>query len=229
MAGQGFPNLTAPLTDPGTGVITMAWQRFFTNLWNRTGGGSGSGGVGFVTGDLKPWVAPALPTDGWLLADGSAVSRTTYADLFGVIGTTWGAGDGANTFALPDLRGRVLLGAGAGSGLTVRRLGQTGGAETSAIAATNLPAHIHPISDPGHSHGVTDPGHNHAALVAASNVTAGGGAGGAAAGSTGSAVTGITGTQTASTGINSTDANTGGGSPLPILPPFAVVNWIIKT
>jgi microcystin-dependent protein len=229
MAGQGFPNLTAPLTDPGTGIVTTAWRQFFTNLWNRTGGSSGAGGGGFATGDLKPWIAPTLPADGWLLADGSAVSRTTYAGLFGVIGTTWGAGDGSSTFALPDLRGRALLGAGTGHGLSPRSLGQAGGAETFNIGVANLPAHTHPIADPGHSHGVTDPGHSHTALVGAANVTAGSGTGGSAAGSTGSALTGITGTQTASTGITATGANTGGGTPLPTLPPFAVVNWIIKT
>ena len=48
----------------------------------------------------------------WLICDGSAVSRTTYAKLFSVIGTTYGEGDGATTFNLPDLKGRVLTGAG---------------------------------------------------------------------------------------------------------------------
>ena len=49
--------------------------------------------------------AGTTPPDGWLLCDGSAVSRTTYAALFAVIGTTYGAGDGSTTFNLPDLRG----------------------------------------------------------------------------------------------------------------------------
>jgi microcystin-dependent protein len=185
--------------------------------------------VGFATGDLKPWIAPTLPADGWLLADGSVISRTTYAGLFGVIGATWGAGDGRNTFALPDLRGRTLMGAGTGHGLSARSLGQVGGDESAMLVVANLPAHTHPIADPGHSHGVTDPGHNHAALVAASNVASGSGAGGAVAGATGTAVTGIAGTQSASTGITTTGVNTGGGAPLSTLPPFAVVNWIIKT
>jgi microcystin-dependent protein len=50
--------------------------------------------------------------DGWLAEDGSAISRTTYAALYAVLGTTWGVGDGATTFNLPDTRGRSILGAG---------------------------------------------------------------------------------------------------------------------
>ena len=62
--------------------------------------------------------AGATPPSGWLICDGSAVSRTTYATLFAAIGTTWGTGDGSTTFNLPDLRGRAPIGAGTGSGLT---------------------------------------------------------------------------------------------------------------
>ena len=53
----------------------------------------------------------AIP-NGWLLCDGSAVSRTTYADLFDVIGTTYGPGDGSTTFNLPDFQGKGSVGAG---------------------------------------------------------------------------------------------------------------------
>jgi microcystin-dependent protein len=51
-----------------------------------------------------------MPPDGWLLCDGTAISRTTYADLFTVIGTAWGEGDAATTFNVPDMRGRFLRG-----------------------------------------------------------------------------------------------------------------------
>ena len=53
-------------------------------------------------GAIKPWTKATAP-DGYLLCDGSAVSRTTYADLFAVISTTYGAGDGSTTFAVPNL------------------------------------------------------------------------------------------------------------------------------
>jgi microcystin-dependent protein len=60
-------------------------------------------------GMVFPYAAATAPT-GFLLCDGAAVSRTTYADLFTLIGTTYGAGDGATTFNVPNLRGRVIVG-----------------------------------------------------------------------------------------------------------------------
>jgi microcystin-dependent protein len=66
--------------------------------------------------------AAASPPDGWLLCDGQAVSRETYADLFAAIGTTWGSGDGSTTFNVPDLRDLFIQGASA-----TDALGATGG------------------------------------------------------------------------------------------------------
>ena len=71
--------------------------------------GSGGGGSGAITGEGKLWFADSPPT-GWLLCDGANVSRTTYADLFAVIGTTYGPGDGSTTFNVPDMSGRVPVG-----------------------------------------------------------------------------------------------------------------------
>jgi microcystin-dependent protein len=62
-------------------------------------------------GMISPFAMASAPT-GWLSCDGSAVSRTTYADLFAVIGTTWGSGNGSSTFNVPDLRGAFLRGTG---------------------------------------------------------------------------------------------------------------------
>ncbi len=64
---------------------------------------------GVPSGAVMAWTTNSAPT-GWLLCDGSAVSRTDYADLFNLIGTTYGAGDGSNTFNLPNLQGRVEVG-----------------------------------------------------------------------------------------------------------------------
>lgn len=64
-------------------------------------------------GMVAPYAGSTAP-DYWLLCDGSAVSRTTYANLFAVIGSTFGAGDGSTTFNLPDLRGRTPIGVGTG-------------------------------------------------------------------------------------------------------------------
>jgi microcystin-dependent protein len=89
---------------------------------------------------------------GWLLCDGSEVSRTTYADLFAVIGTLHGAGDGSTTFALPDGRGRSLIGAGAGSAggtLTNRDINvKYVGEETHLQTIAELVPHHHTWSGP---------------------------------------------------------------------------------
>lgn len=61
------------------------------------------------TGTLAPFAGTTIPAD-WLLCNGANVSRTTYAALFKVIGTAWGAGDGSTTFTLPNASGRVLQG-----------------------------------------------------------------------------------------------------------------------
>lgn len=98
--------------------------------------------VASPTGMVAAIAGNAAPS-GWLLCNGQAVSRTTYAPLYAVLGTMYGAGDGSTTFNLPDLRGRVLLGAGQGVGLTNRALGATGGAEAHALSIPELPAHNH--------------------------------------------------------------------------------------
>lgn len=69
---------------------------------------------------------------GWLICDGRAVSRTTYSELFAVIGTTYGSGDGTSTFNLPDLKGRVIVGES-----TSYTLGSTGGAATVTLSHDN--------------------------------------------------------------------------------------------
>lgn len=63
------------------------------------------------TGLILMWAGAAAPT-GWLICDGSAISRTTYEDLFAILGTTYGAGDGSTTFNLPDFRSSMPLGKG---------------------------------------------------------------------------------------------------------------------
>jgi len=83
---------------------------------------------------------------GWMEADGTAISRTTYGDLFTVIGTTWGTGDGSTTFNLPDSRSRSTIGVGQGSGLTLRNLADTGGEETHSLTSGEGPSHTHNIS-----------------------------------------------------------------------------------
>jgi microcystin-dependent protein len=97
-----------------------------------------------LTGTILPTVATSAPA-GWLLCDGSAVSRTNYANLFNIVGTAFGTGDGSTTFNLPDLRGRSIIGVGTGSGLTARARGDTGGAETHTLTEAQMPLHGHPV------------------------------------------------------------------------------------
>lgn len=80
---------------------------------------------------------------GWLLCDGSAVSRETYADLFAAIGITHGSGDGSTTFNLPDLRGRTLIGVGnsGATGSTNHTLGQKDGEEKHTLTVDEMPSH----------------------------------------------------------------------------------------
>lgn len=82
---------------------------------------------------------------GFLLCDGTTVSRTTYAGLYAVMGTTYGVGDGSTTFTLPDLRGRVPVGVdGAAARLSVNdALGQTAGEEKHTLTVGELATHTH--------------------------------------------------------------------------------------
>lgn len=85
----------------------------------------------------------------WTLCYGQAISRTSYSLLFTAIGTTYGVGDGSTTFNLPDCRGRTMVGPDAMGGTSASRvtanntLGASAGAETIALAETNIPAHRH--------------------------------------------------------------------------------------
>jgi len=85
-----------------------------------------------------------FPPNGWAFCDGQVVSIAELETLFNLIGTTYG-GDGQSTFALPDLRGRVPVHQGAGSGSNYV-IGQSGGVETVAITQQQLPSHSHPLN-----------------------------------------------------------------------------------
>jgi microcystin-dependent protein len=99
-----------------------------------------------------------LPS-GWLWQNGAFYEPSTYPTLFAAIGYTWGQ-DGSK-FKVPDRRGRTSIGAGQGSGLTNRTLGQLVGEESTTLTVNQIPNHGHSVNDPGHSHGVNDPGHSH--------------------------------------------------------------------
>lgn len=93
--------------------------------------------MGVQVGRVDMYAGDTVPK-GWLLCDGSAVSRTTYKGLFDIIGTKYGAGNGSTTFNLPDMRGRVGVGVSSSYAL-----GATGGEATHTLTVTEMPSHNH--------------------------------------------------------------------------------------
>jgi microcystin-dependent protein len=117
--------------------------------------------------------------EGWLIGDGSAVSRLTYRDLFSVYGTKYGAGDGSTTFNLPDLRRRVMVGAGGSGTATLgNAVGNIGGAETHTLTVDEMPGHDHDLTTyargtASHTHAeATDPNGTSSDAIPGTNTTA---------------------------------------------------------
>lgn len=169
------------------------------------------------TGSMAPYAGSTAPA-GWIFCNGQAISRTTFASLFAVIGTTYGAGDGSTTFGLPDLRGRTIFGRDdmggsvtnrittAGSGINGVQLGAAGGSQF-------MHGHTHTVTDPGHTH--TAPGQTGTNYAAGSNTV----------GSSTPTNTSYM-TSSATTGITLSTTGTGTSQNMP---PAIILNWIMKT
>ena len=193
------------------------------------------------SGSIIAFAGSSAPT-GFLICDGSAISRTTYATLFAVVSTTYGLGDGSTTFNLPDLRERVIAGkatspsllTSALSGITSTTLGNTGGAEgiTLTSAQSGIPAHNHSLTMNPHTHTFTGIPHSHTGVNDAS-----------APAYLGSGLTaGVTNTQSTDPatagGTNSTETTTGtignntavdASSAHANVQPTIILNYCIKT
>lgn len=100
-------------------------------------------GSGVPIGSIQMYGGTSAPED-WLICDGAAISRTTYASLFAILGTSYGVGNGSTTFNLPDLRGRVAVGKSTDTEFDA--LGETGGSKTETLTTSNLPSHSHSAS-----------------------------------------------------------------------------------
>ena len=193
------------------------------------------------SGMVSMTAASAAPS-GWMLCNGSAVSRTTYADLFTAIGTTYGVGNGSTTFNLPDLRGRVPVGTDS-SQTEFDALGETGGAKTHTLTEAQLPSHTHSINHDHASFSTTDGAGNHNHSWTGVNDSA------ATYGQGGNypfriyqdAANNWTGTQANMGGagahnhtidvpnLTGTSGSTGSGSAHNNLQPYISINYIIKT
>ena len=99
-----------------------------------------------VVGGIIPFGGGTIP-EGFLACDGTAVSRNDYAELFEVIGDTYGVGDESTTFNLPNLNGRVALGVSSGHALAT-----TGGATT--VTLSSVPSHLHVVPEHGHGNSI---------------------------------------------------------------------------
>lgn len=120
-------------------------------------GGRLNGGTDTPIGSISLYAGATAPA-GWLICDGTAVSRTTYNDLFTALGTTYGAGNGTTTFNLPNLANRFPIGTGTNA------RGATGGTTSQSVTLTtaNLPSHDHgSVAD--HGHGSVG-GHDHGSV-----------------------------------------------------------------
>ena len=96
-----------------------------------------------ILGEVRMFAGNIEP-DGWRFCDGRLLAIRDHLGLFSILGNSYG-GDGRTTFGLPDLRGRVPMGKGAGPGLTNRRLGDEPGAESVILDVTQMPSHDHTL------------------------------------------------------------------------------------
>ena len=166
-------------------------------------GSAGDSANAFPAGAVAMWLTDT-PPNGWLLCTGQAISRSTYAGLFGVFGVAYGSGDGSTTFNLPDLRGRVIVGKDNMGGTSAGRvadpsgsvLGGAGGEEKHTLSIAEMPAHSHTID-------ANDKAVGPNGFVVDMN---------------GSALIDRT----------ATTSSVGGGQPHNIMQPYLVLNYIIK-
>lgn len=125
--------------DTNTGALLVYVNDGTSSQWVEIG----NNGVANPVGTIIPFAGASSPS-GFLLCDGTSVSSSNYLALHSVISNTYGGsaytGAAGLSFNLPDYRGRTLIGAGTGSGLTARTLGGTVGTETHTLANGNIPS-----------------------------------------------------------------------------------------
>ena len=186
---------TAPTAAAGTNTTQIATTAFVTQN-------------AVLSGTIQMWPTTSAPS-GYLLCDGSAVSRTTYSALYAVVGTTFGSGDGSTTFNLPNYQDRMPI----GKGTIASSIGTTGGSKDAIVVS-----HTHSITDPGHQHNTSVTGSLLFPATAATTINYGGP--GTYPATQFQMYDNTTGISVNTTGSSGTDAN---------LPPYLGINFIIKT
>ena len=170
-----------------------------------------------ITGVIQMYAGSSAPS-GWLICNGQAVSRTTYAALFAVIGTTYGAGDGSTTFNVPNLVNKTVRGSNS--------LGKTGGADTVTLSTAQMPAHTHGVgtlataSEGAHTHSTSG-------SVAYSSSSGGNNAPGGRGLAWSTSLINSAGAHTHT--ISGSTASVGSGSAVTITNPYVMLHYIIKT
>jgi len=171
LARSGVAPMLGPLTLSADPIVQarQAASKAYVDQFIAASTGMPVGAVAALAGNVTPL--------GWLLCDGAAVNRVTYATLFTIIGTLYGPGDGSTTFNLPDLRNKFIRGVGSSTGV----LGTAQAAELASHAhAVNDPTHSHNhthtfggttgAESAAHTHNVSDPGHAHTTQAHSHNV-----------------------------------------------------------
>jgi microcystin-dependent protein len=125
-------------------TAALTWMICVTGLYPNQGGPSANEEA--ILGEIRLLSYDGSSnTQGWLPCNGQTLAVAQNQALFSLLSSTYG-GNGTSTFQLPDLRGRVPVGVGSGSGLTTRVLGEKGGTETTTLTTGNLPSHVHTYS-----------------------------------------------------------------------------------
>ncbi|NEU81508.1 tail fiber protein [Nostoc sp. UIC 10630] len=156
-----LPNISFPLAKVTTasGTLSGSITDLRDKVTDRVTPADIPATSAFQPGMGMDYYGSTLPNGGWLWQDGASYEPSEYPNLFAAIGYVHGS-DGIK-FKVPDSRGRVTIGAGSGTGLTARTLGQNGGLESVTLNLAQTPSHIHGVNDAGHSHSVNENPHSH--------------------------------------------------------------------
>jgi microcystin-dependent protein len=210
-----FPFLEYEDPNEGIAAVQANFERIALAWMDR--------GFNELPGVLLSYAGATAPV-GYLLCDGTAVSRTTYAVLFAVTGTVYGVGDGSTTFNLPDLKGRVPVGVGTATGAagaTAHTLGQKAGEETHALTAleSGVNQNGSTATEGSHFHTFTNQ------TTVSSTTTAGGATAVPTYSPTATTVGGVGATAAHSHTLNTRAADSAHNT----MQPYVGLNWIIKT